>query len=110
MEEFAEYFEIVLKKAKSLCSEMLVVSMFPIDENRTQPFKENIFFCTKDFWQLYKQQKQGDLLKNQVEFLDTFKKKIPQNKNLLSFNRGHLNEKGHELLFKIVKNHLEKKG
>lgn len=107
-EEFRRNIKKLIKEAKKFSSKIIFLSITPIDEKRAivVPWLPEISFRNK-YIQQYNQIIKEECEKNKVYFVDVFEPMLESTKNILE-DGIHPNDRGHDLIYKIVKNFLIK--
>lgn len=106
--QFRENIIRIINDAKSLC-DVLVVSIFPIDEDKTTPVSwVNKYYLLEDA-KRYSQATKEICQETGTPYLDIFSEWLKGNyKRYLASDGLHANSQGHQYTFEAVKAHLLK--
>jgi lysophospholipase L1-like esterase len=108
-EKFKENLQRLIKLTKKYSLNIAFLGLMPVDESKTTPVSrnQNIFY-KNEYIQKYNEIIKTVCKENNVYFIEIFEKLIKENyKNLLE-DGVHPNSKGHQKIFKIVKDFLIK--
>ena len=99
----------MIKLAKKFSSKIIFIEQTPVDEEKTVPLLwDSNKVYKNEFIEEYNKVIKDICLQNKVYFVEVYKEfKNSNYKNLLDEDDGiHLNEKGHQKVFEIVKDFL----
>jgi len=105
--KFVQNITLLYRQAKKYTSKIIFVGPTPVYEPKTNPWFKGMFFSNKTI------KKYDDLIRNfcsekRVNYIGLFRKFKNLNLEIYIEDGLHPNSKGHELIFEIVKQELEK--
>ncbi len=110
IKSFQENIREIIHKIKSKHCSLTFIGPFPVDESKTMPvaWNKEVTYTNEEI-EKYSQAIKDICKKEGVLFIDIFNQAIKINYKRLLTDGCHPNSKGHELIFNIVKDFLEKK-
>lgn len=109
-EKFRENIKKLIKISKKYVDKIIFVGLPPVDESKTNPIYWNPdFFHKNKYIRKYNQIIKSVCKESDVEFIDIFGEWIDSNYKKLLEDGLHPNSKGHEKIFKTVRDFLVKR-
>jgi lysophospholipase L1-like esterase len=107
LDQLTSNIKAIITKAKTI-SDVLLVSVFPIDESKTTPFHNKDWYYTLADAQIHANLTKAISIEKEIPYIDIFSEfsKVDYKKHLLFTDGLHANAKGHELIFNQIKDYL----
>lgn len=103
-DEFSKNIQELINKAKKYTPEVIITGLPPVDETKTQPFEETYF--DNETIQQYEEVIKEQATKARIPFVSLYQACIKKGYVATLEDGIHPNTKGHELIYKIIREEL----
>lgn len=111
LQEFEKNLRKFIQMARKYTQKILMTGIMPVDDKKMDPIPwapEKSY--KNEFITQYDAIVKKVCSEEKIDFIEVFEQFIKEDYKALLYDGVHPNAKGHEKIYEIVKNHLEKKG
>lgn len=111
VEDFRKNLNEIIQRGKKIANQIIVLGISPVNESKVKPMPWKITHgYTNEQIKKYNKIIYETAKENDVDFIDVCNKFLKEDYKTLLFDGLHPNDKGHELIYFLVKDNLRRKG